>query len=198
MWLNKQWTVVATVALSVALVAFVHAQGKKGGNPKVALETSMGQIVLELNPQKAPVSVENFLAYVNAGFYNGTVFHRVIGGFMIQGGGFEKNMTEKATRPPIKNEAGNGLKNTRGTIAYARTSVVNSATSQFFINHANNAFLDHRDNTDAGFGYAVFGKVIQGMDVVDKIASVKTATSPNGMGDVPTTPVVILSAKVAQ
>lgn len=170
----------------------------KKGNPKVMFETSLGQIMLELNPQKAPVSVENFLGYVKSGYYNGTIFHRVIQGFMIQGGGFDKNLSQKETKDPIVNEAGNGLKNSRGTISYARTSVVNSATSQFFINHADNAFLDHRDNTDQGFGYAVFGKVVKGMDVVDKIAAVKTGIGANGMADVPVTPVLILSAAIAE
>jgi cyclophilin family peptidyl-prolyl cis-trans isomerase len=183
----------ALFTLSLILGATVSAQDKKA-NTRVLLQTSLGDIEIELAKDKAPVSVENFLNYVNAGFYTNTVFHRVIKGFMIQGGGFDKDLNQKPTRAPIKNEAGNGLKNKRGTIAYARTMVVNSATSQFFINHADNAFLDHRDETDQGFGYAVFGKVVQGMDVVDKIAAVQTGVQ-KGMGDVPVQPVVILSAK---
>jgi peptidyl-prolyl cis-trans isomerase A (cyclophilin A) len=178
--------------LTAALAAGIDAtaQGKKA-NPRVLMQTSLGDIELELNAAKAPVSVENFLGYVNSGFYTNTVFHRVISGFMIQGGGFTRDMVQKPAKAPIKNEAGNGLSNKRGTLAYARTNVVNSATSQFFINHKDNAFLDHRDETDAGFGYAVFGKVLKGMDVVDKIAAVQT-----GAQDVPVTPVIILSVKV--
>jgi peptidyl-prolyl cis-trans isomerase A (cyclophilin A) len=167
----------------------------KKAKPHVLIQTSLGDIELELNPDKAPVSVENFLSYVQSGFYANTIFHRVISGFMIQGGGFDKDLNQKPTRDPIKNEAGNGLSNLRGTIAYARTNVVNSATAQFFINHKDNPFLDHRDESDQGFGYAVFGKVVQGMDVVDKIAAVKTGVQ-RGMGDVPVTPVVVLSVKV--
>ena len=144
----------------------------KGGNPVVLLETSMGSIKVELYPEKAPVSVRNFLTYVREGHYDGLIFHRVIRDFMIQGGGFNKEMREKrAAHPPIKNEAGNGLKNDRGTIAMARTGVVDSATAQFFINVVNNDFLNHVDDTPRGFGYAVFGKVVEGMDVVDKIVS---------------------------
>jgi peptidyl-prolyl cis-trans isomerase A (cyclophilin A) len=182
--------------LTVALAAGVDASGQaKKANPRVLMQTSLGDIELELNAAKAPVSVENFLGYVKSGFFTNTVFHRVIQGFMIQGGGFDKDLVQKPTQAPIKNEAGNGLSNKRGTIAYARTNVVNSATSQFFINHKDNAFLDHRDESDAGFGYAVFGKVVKGMDVVDKIAEVKTGTL-KGMQDAPVTPVIILSVKV--
>ncbi|BAU73486.1 peptidylprolyl isomerase [Metapseudomonas furukawaii] len=159
--------------------------------PHVLLTTSAGEIEVELDADKAPVSVKNFLDYVDAGFYNGTVFHRVIPGFMIQGGGFDTQMEQKETREPIRNEADNGLRNARGTLAMARTQDVNSATSQFFINHNDNAFLDHgaRD-----FGYAVFGKVVRGMDVVDQIAKVPTGN--RGMfQNVPLQPVVIISAK---
>jgi peptidyl-prolyl cis-trans isomerase A (cyclophilin A) len=178
--------------LTAALGAGIDVTAKdKKANPRVLMQTSLGDIELDLNPAKAPISVENFLGYVNAGFYANTVFHRVIQGFMIQGGGFTKDMVQKPTQAPIKNEAGNGLANKRGTIAYARTNVVNSATSQFFINHKDNAFLDHRDESDEGFGYAVFGKVVKGMEVVDKIAQVQT-----GAQDVPVTPVIILSVKV--
>ena len=152
----------------------------------VVLETSLGTIELELDAEKAPVSVENFLAYVDAGHYDGTLFHRVIPGFMIQGGGFDASMKQKATRAPIKNEADNGLLNARGTVAMARTNDVNSATSQFFINVVDNGFLNHGGRD---FGYAVFAKVTAGMDVADKIAAVK-----RGAQDAPVEPVVIKKA----
>ncbi len=160
-------------------------------NPKVLLNTSAGEIEIELEAQKAPVSVENFLAYVEAGHYDGTQFHRVIPGFMIQGGGFDAEMQQKPTRAPIKNEADNGLHNVRGTLAMARTQVRDSATSQFFINHKDNAFLDHGSRD---FGYAVFGKVVRGMEVVDKIAQVPTGNRA-GHQNVPLQPVLILEAK---
>jgi len=160
----------------------------------VKLETSMGNIVIELNEQAAPVTVKNFLGYVEAGFYDGTIFHRVIPGFMIQGGGLTKQMVRKEIRNPIINESRNGLNNKRGTIAMARDpKKPNSTTAQFFINHRDNDFLDYVDDKNAG--YAVFGKVTEGMDVVDAIASVETATR-NGMEDVPVEPVIIISAKV--
>lgn len=163
-------------------------------NPKVVLQTSLGAIQLELFSAKAPLTVKNFLQYVDARFYDNTIFHRVIPGFMIQGGGFTAGMKQKQTRPPVKNEAGNGLSNKRGTIAMARTQVVDSATSQFFINVVDNGFLDHCDESVNGYGYCVFGRVIAGMDVVDKIA--KVATHTVGMfGDVPVRDVVILSAR---
>ena len=141
---------------------------------KATIETSMGSITLELDAAKAPVTVKNFCDYAKGGHYNGTIFHRVIDGFMSQGGGFTAAMDQKPTNAPIKNEATNGLSNARGTIAMARTQVVDSATSQFFINLTDNTFLDHRAPDPRGFGYAVFGKVTDGMDVVDKIAKVKT------------------------
>ncbi len=157
---------------------------------KVRLETSMGDIVVELDPAKAPKSVANFLQYVKAGHYDGTIFHRVIDNFMIQGGGMTADMKEKETRRPIPLESRNGLMNQRGTIAMARTPDPNSATAQFFINVKDNAFLDQPNARD-GNGYAVFGKVVQGMDVVDKIKAV-----PTGPGDVPQQPVVIKKATV--
>jgi cyclophilin family peptidyl-prolyl cis-trans isomerase len=161
-------------------------------NPTVIMETSMGTLEIELNKEKAPATVENFLKYVNEGFYNGTIFHRVIGNFMIQGGGFTPDMKQKSTHAPIKNEADNGLKNEVGTLAMARTSDPDSATAQFFINVADNSFLN-RSARDAG--YAVFGKVVNGMDVVNKIKGV--ATTNKGMHEnVPTTPVEIKSVKV--
>ena len=196
---------------SGALKSEAKAEGAQVSDQPVhiVMETTAGNIELELYPDKAPVSVKNFLAYVDSGFYNNTIFHRVIRGFMIQGGGFDKNHVEKETGDPIVNEAGNGLKNLRGTIAYARTNVVNSATSQFFINHRDNPSLDHRDESQAGFGYAVFGKVTKGMEVVDKIAGVKTGTKKmtvNYQGkeyhqsfqDVPVDPVVIKAIKVVK
>src|SRR3972149_8867242 len=136
------------------------------------METSLGNIKIELDQAKAPITVKNFLSYVDEKFYDGTIFHRVIGNFMIQGGGFTADMQQKRVKAPIKNEAGNGLKNMTGTMAMARTNVVDSATAQFFINVVDNDFLDHQNTTSQGFGYAVFGKVIQGMDVVEKIKAV--------------------------
>lgn len=162
----------------------------------VQFETSMGTIKVELYPEKAPITVKNFLTYVKEGHYDGLIFHRVIKDFMIQGGGFTKDMHERRPdHPPIKNEAGNGLRNDRGTIAMARTGVVDSATAQFFINTVNNDFLNHRSETPQGYGYAVFGKVTEGMDVVDKIRAVPTG-SVGGFQDVPGSPVTILKATV--
>ncbi|HWP93721.1 MAG TPA: peptidylprolyl isomerase [Thermodesulfobacteriota bacterium] len=158
------------------------------------MTTSLGDIKIELYPDKAPITVENFLSYAKDGFYNGTIFHRVIPGFMIQGGGFTPNMEQKPTKSPIKNEADNGLKNEPGTIAMARTSVVDSATSQFFINQVDNQFLNHGSRD---FGYAVFGKVVEGMDVVNKIAQVKTGRV-GPFQDVPLEPVVIESVKIVE
>lgn len=159
-------------------------------NPVVRIETNLGTIDIELDHEKAPVTVANFLEYARSGFYENTVFHRVIPGFMIQGGGMTADMRSKPTRPPIKNEAANGLANDRGTIAMARTQIVDSATAQFFINVDDNDFLNHQAPTPAGFGYAVFGRVIEGMETVDKIQHVATG---NRMGhqDVPLDPVVI-------
>ena len=172
-----------------------QAQAAAAGNPRVLLETTKGKIVLELNAAKAPKTVKNFLDYVKAGHYNGTIFHRVIPGFMIQGGGFTADMTEKPTRPPIQNEADNGLKNERGTIAMARTPDPNSASSQFFINVANNGSLNFKSKTASGWGYAVFGKVVEGMDVADAIVGVATTTK-GPYGDVPVQAIVIKKASV--
>ena len=164
---------------------------------KVTMETSMGKIELELDDAKAPKTVANFIAYAKAAHYDGTIFHRVIPNFMIQGGGFNKEMDQKKTNDPIKNEADNGLKNLRGTIAMARTMVVDSATSQFFINLVDNGFLDFRGPHPSMYGYAVFGKVTSGMDVVDKIAAVRTGN--HGMHqNVPVEPVTIKKVTVAE
>ena len=164
---------------------------------KVTMETSVGTITLELNEEKAPETVKNFVQYAKEGHYDGTIFHRVIDGFMIQGGGFTKDMNQKKTREPIRNEAMNGLKNKRGTIAMARTMVVDSATSQFFINLVDNDFLDFQSPSPQGFGYAVFGKVTDGMDVVDKIAKVKTG-SVGPYQNVPGEAIVIKRVVVAE
>jgi cyclophilin family peptidyl-prolyl cis-trans isomerase len=179
------------IVLGVVLAA--GAADQPVGNPKVVLETSKGQIVIELYLQKAPETVVNFLDYVDAKFYDGTIFHRVIPNFMIQGGGFTSDMKRKPGKGPIKNEADRGLKNDRGTIAMARTGDPHSATAQFFINTANNDFLDHKNKTQQGWGYAAFGKVIEGMDVIDAISAVKT-TKRGSFRDVPVEEVVIKSA----
>lgn len=159
----------------------------------VKLQTNFGDITIELNAEKAPITAANFLQYVDAGFYDGTIFHRVINGFMIQGGGFDTTMTQKSTQAEIKNEADNGLGNEKYTIAMARTSAPHSASSQFFINVANNDFLNHTAPSGNGWGYCVFGKVVEGMDVVDKIKQVAT-TSKKGHQDVPSSDVVIEKA----
>ena len=163
--------------------------------PRVKLETSQGEIVVELDPATAPKTVENFITYVKAGHYDGTLFHRVIAGFMIQGGGFDIDMRRKSTRPPIVNEADNGRSNQTGTIAMARTPDPHSASAQFFINVKDNTFLDHRDKSAQGWGYCVFGKVVSGMNVVRAIENVPTANRA-GMRDVPQSPVVITRATV--
>lgn len=165
--------------------------------PRVQLQTNHGTIVLELDAAKAPKTVESFLGYVRDGFYDGTVFHRVIPGFMIQGGGFTSNLQQKQTGPPVPNEADNGLKNRRGTIAMARTSDPHSATAQFFVNLVDNRPLDHTDKSRTGWGYTVFGEVVDGMDVVDRIAAVPTGNA-GGHQNVPRQPVVIESAEVIE
>jgi len=164
--------------------------------PIVVVKTNKGSFEIELYPDKAPATVKNFLDYVDAGHYDGTIFHRVIKDFMIQGGGFVPDGQQKPTKPPVKNEANNGLKNTRGTVAMARTAVVDSATSQFFVNHGDNAFLDFKSETPQGYGYCVFGKVISGMDVVDTIAaSPKGDKQPGVFQDRPKDEVIIESIK---
>lgn len=189
----KKILIAITVTLAVGL--FAVSAGAAGKNQTVIMDTSLGKIKIELFQKESPVSVKNFLTYVKAGSYNGTIFHRVIPGFMVQGGGFTPDMKEKPTGKPIKNEAANGLRNDRGTLAMARTGNPDSATSQFFINLVNNDGLN-RPRPD-GFGYAVFGKVIEGMDVVDRIAEVRTGVR-RGMSDVPIEPIVIKSVKVVK
>jgi peptidyl-prolyl cis-trans isomerase A (cyclophilin A) len=166
-------------------------------NPQVLLETSMGNITIELFKEKAPITVRNFLGYVKEGFYDGLIFHRVIKDFMVQGGGMSESLEQKKPKFAIKNEATNGLSNTRGTLAMARTGVVDSATSQFFINTVDNLFLNHKGKQPDSFGYCVFGQVVEGLDVVDKIREVKTGNK-NGHSDVPVEPVFIVSAKLIE
>jgi len=178
----------------MSILIFAGSAISEDINPKVVLDTSKGKIVLELYPDNAPETVKNFLNYVDAKFYDGMIFHRVIPNFMIQGGGFTTEMKRKTTRAPIKNEADKGLKNERGTIAMARTGDPHSATAQFFINTKNNDFLNYRSKTQQGWGYAAFGKVVEGMKTVDAISAVKTKTS-GGFRDVPAEPVVITSAR---
>ena len=161
---------------------------------KVLLETNYGDITLELDKEKAPITVENFLSYVDSGFYDGTIFHRVIDNFMVQGGGFTSDLKQKRTNNPIKNEAKNGLVNEVGTIAMARTNVVDSATAQFFINVNNNDFLNHKGDAPSGYGYAVFGKVVEGMPIVNRMKATATTTT-GGYQDVPKEPIIIKKAK---
>jgi len=181
----------AAVLLGMTAAAAQGPGSSPAAHPRVALETNKGKIVIELYPDKAPKSVANFLKYVQDGHYTNTVFHRVIAGFMIQGGGFDTAGKQKATRPPIANEADNGLTNDRGTVAMARTPDPNSASAQFFVNVVDNAFLNHKSKTPQGWGYTVFGKVVEGMDVADAIAAVKTKAQ-----DVPVEPVIITKAHV--
>lgn len=181
---------VVTIGFVPAVGYSTEKQTKGVGMVTVKMETSMGDITLELDAEKAPDTVANFVEYANSGFYDGTIFHRVIENFMIQGGGFDSDMKQKKTREPIKNEAANGLKNDTGTIAMARTNDPNSATAQFFINVKDNGFLNHTAPSGQGWGYAVFGKVTDGMDVVHAIEKVDT-TIRSGMQDVPAETVVI-------
>lgn len=186
--------IVLLAAAGLCLGLFAMAQP---ANPKVVIKTSRGDITLELFADKAPQTVANFLAYVDAKFYDGTIFHRVIKGFMIQGGGMTADFTEKPTRAAIRNEAANKVKNLRGTIAMARLPEPHTATAQFFINHVNNAMLDHKNTSVDGFGYCVFGRVLSGIDVVDAIANVPTGTV-KGYEDAPRQTVTILSIRRAQ
>lgn len=184
------------VPFLMAVVAGAEDVPKAEPDPRVLLKTTKGEILIELYPGKAPVTVENFLAYVQEGLYNGTVFHRVIPGFMIQGGGLTPDLRQKPTKPPIRNEANNGLKNERGAIAMARTGDPHSATAQFFINVVDNAFLNHTAPTPQGWGYAVFGRVVKGMEVADAIAAVPTKVGL--YQNVPKEPVIIESAEVVK
>ena len=188
--MKKFLTILAVMAIATA-AAGGDSLAKE--NPVIVLSTSEGDITVELYEDKAPQSVQNFLWYVDNGFYDGLIFHRVIPDFMVQGGGFTKEMQKKAGNEPIENEATNGLKNEKGTLAMARTGAVHSATSQFFINLKDNGFLDHQNTTQRGFGYCVFGKVIDGKDVVDAIAGIPTGSS-GGYDDVPKTAIVINKA----
>ncbi len=182
--------------LLIALLVLLAAPAWAG--PSVVMKTSLGNITIALDAAKAPITVKNFLAYVDSGAYAGTIFHRVIDGFMIQGGGFDENLQRRPSQAPIKNEAGNGLKNLRGTIAMARTSVVDSATNQFFINLKDNDFLDHAGESSRSFGYAVFGRVTAGMDVVDRIAKVQTRATGAMFQNLPVKPVTILTVERLQ
>ena len=193
--LHRIFRLLAAAGLALLVTAGATAQDKAAA-PRVLLATSLGDITIQLDAEKAPKTVANFLDYVKSGHYDGTVFHRVIGGFMIQGGGFTPDMVQKPTRAPIALESRNGLKNERGTVAMARTSVPDSATSQFFINVVDNAMLDQANARD-GQGYAVFGRVVTGMDVVDKIRAVET-TSVGGHQNVPAKPVLIRSATIVK
>jgi peptidyl-prolyl cis-trans isomerase B (cyclophilin B) len=182
-------TAIASLALLVSIAA-------GAADPQVEMKTSLGTIVLDLYPDKAPLTVENFLKYVKDGHYDGTLFHRVIPGFMIQGGGFSPDFKQKATRGPVKNEAANGLKNATGTISMARTPDPHSATAQFFINVADNASLDFRFPTQEGYGYTVFGKVVKGMDVAERIVKAQTGPGPAGHQNVPVKPIIIEQARL--
>jgi cyclophilin family peptidyl-prolyl cis-trans isomerase len=199
--MKSPWVMMLALAVAATTLAeptfSEEKEVAKTTNPLVVMETSEGVIKIELWPAEAPITVKNFWRYADEGFYDGTIFHRVIDNFMIQGGGFTADMTKKPTLQPIKNEAKAELKNDRGTIAMARTRDLHSATSQFFINLKDNAFLNHYDQTATGFGYAVFGKVIGGMDVVDRIAKVKTTTA-GPFRDVPAKAVVIKHVRRAQ
>ena len=191
-------TIILFMMLSLtSTLSFSTEKTMSDTQTKVKLITTLGEVIIQLNTEKAPISSANFLTYVNEGFYNGTVFHRIIPDFMAQGGGFDTSFNQKAVHAPIKNEANNGLKNTRGTLAMARTNDPDSATAQFFINYKDNSFLNHTSQTSSGWGYAVFGEVIEGMDVVDAMA--KQATSNRGGHEnVPKTDIVIEKAEVVK
>ncbi|PKM11671.1 MAG: peptidylprolyl isomerase [Gammaproteobacteria bacterium HGW-Gammaproteobacteria-3] len=189
--------IVAAMLFLTATLSLAQDSTMANAHPKVKLTTTLGTITVQLNTEKAPISSENFLTYVREGFYNGTIFHRVIPGFMAQGGGFDVDFNQKTVHAPIKNEAGNGLSNKRGTLAMARTSDPDSATAQFFINYKDNGFLNHTSPTANGWGYAVFAEVIEGMDVVDAMA--KEATGNHGMHqNVPKINIVIEKAQIVE
>jgi peptidyl-prolyl cis-trans isomerase A (cyclophilin A)/peptidyl-prolyl cis-trans isomerase B (cyclophilin B) len=184
-----------TIGAALTLLVSIHVGA---ADPQVELKTGLGTVVLELFPDKAPATVENFLQYVKDGHFEGTTFHRVMPGFMIQGGGFTRDFVQKPVRKPVRNEAGNGLKNTTGTIAMARTPDPHSATAQFFINVADNEFLNFRFPTPEGYGYTVFGKVVKGMDVVERIVKVQTGPGPAPHTNVPVKPVMIEHARLLE
>ena len=190
-------SMLALMLFLTTTLSFATENKMPESSTKVKLTTSLGDIVIKLNPEKAPVSSANFLTYVNEGFYNGTIFHRVIPGFMAQGGGFDTSFNQKAVHSPIKNEAENGLPNSRGTLAMARTNVPDSATAQFFINYKDNGFLNYTSPTSNGWGYAVFGEVVEGMDVVDAMAKQPTGNR-GGHQDVPKTDIIIEKAEVIE
>ncbi len=192
---EKRMRLLFSVFTLLTFVSITYAEDKKimSVNQTVNIETSIGNIVVEIDAEKAPISAKNFIDYVNSGFYDGTIFHRVIPGFMAQGGGFDKDFNQKSVKDSIKNEADNGLKNTRGTLAMARTPDPDSATAQFFINLKNNSFLDFKSKTPQGWGYAVFGRVTEGMEVVDKMAEQPTGSHGQHQ-DVPKTQIVITKA----
>ncbi len=192
----KRFILALLVSLAFGTVAAAADAPAQAKNPVVLMETTLGNVKIELFQKEAPISVKNFLDYVNSGFYAGTIFHRVIPNFMAQGGGYTDALKKKPGTPPIKNEATNGLKNDRGTLAMARTSVINSASSEFFINVVNNDFLNHQDESQRGYGYAVFGKVIEGMDVVDKIVASPQQAVNMLFQNLPTKAVVIKSVSV--
>lgn len=187
----------ALLGASFGVTAATSGTSMSNTAPTVKLQTTLGNVVIQLDKENAPLSTDNFLTYVKEGFYNGVIFHRVIPGFMAQGGGFDNAFVQKTTHSPIKNEANNGLKNKRGTIAMARTSDPNSATAQFFINLVDNGFLDYTSATQQGWGYAVFGQVVEGMDVVDAMAKVPTGRGGPFPTDVPQTTILIEEASVA-
>ena len=196
-----KYLIIAEIAVWLSEI-FSQQVNPAVNNLVVVMKTNMGTIEIELFSDRAPITVSNFLSYVAESFYDNTIFHRVIEGFMIQGGGFTAEMVRKPTKPPIRNEAANGLSNKRGTVAMARTNVIDSATSQFFINHKDNPVLDHKDNSPRGFGYCVFGRVIKGMDVVDKISGITTTTvntvASGKMENVPARSVIIESVRVKE
>lgn len=190
--------IIYSFILLLGLSSAACAQNDQQNHPRVSLQTNQGVIVLELDAEKAPLSVENFLTYVREGYYEGVVFHRVIKDFMIQGGGFDTDLNKKETHDPVKNEADNGLLNNRGTIAMARTTVPHSATSQFFINTVDNDRLNYTAQTKSGWGYAVFGKVVEGLDIVDKIRVVSTGAAGMFPSDVPKDPIIIEKALILE
>jgi len=194
--MRKQFLFSLILIFLSPILSATETKALEPNTPTVKLETSLGDIIIKLDPEKAPKTTENFISYVNDGFYDGTIFHRVIKGFMAQGGGFTKDYKQKSVKGQIRNEADNGLKNNRGTIAMARTSDPHSATAQFFINYKDNSFLNFKSQTSQGWGYTVFGEVTEGMDVVDDMAKIQTGSGGQFGSDVPQTPIVIYKASI--